>query len=98
KQIAIGLLNYTVAHPKNANTPQKLTQFPAGTVPNVSLQPGERLSWLVEVLPYVEHGSLYRRMDRSARWDAAVHAPVVQTHLDEFWCRDWARESSPPLT
>lgn len=51
KQIAIGLHNYGDTYP----TEQRQTGgLPAGTVPSAARPPEERLSWYVEVLPFVE--------------------------------------------
>jgi hypothetical protein len=95
KQIAIGLHAYADAHPQGLGTAEKVPAFPAGTVPNPALPPDQRLSWLVEVLPFLEQDGLYRRIDLSAGWDAATNAPAVQTFLIGFQCPDWSRESTP---
>jgi prepilin-type processing-associated H-X9-DG protein len=95
KQIAIGLYNYADTHPEGLGTTEKAPLFPAGTVPNPVLPPDKRLSWLVEVLPFMEQDDLYGRIDRAAGWDAAAHAPAVQAPLKGLQCPDWGRESAP---
>jgi hypothetical protein len=68
--------------------------FPAGTVANATLPPDGRLSWVVEVLPYLDQENLARRIDRTAGWEAPANA-AVRTRLDVTTCADWLRESQP---
>jgi hypothetical protein len=42
--------------------------FPPATLPNDALSPGQRLSWLVEIIPYMEQLGL--DLDRTKAWDA----------------------------
>jgi hypothetical protein len=95
KLIALGLRDYAEAHPKELRTAENVPAFPAGTVPNPALPPDQRLSWLVEVLPFLEQEGLYNRIDRAAGWDAGANAPAVRTPLTGLQCPDWGRESSP---
>jgi hypothetical protein len=69
--------------------------FPAGTVPNSALLPESRLSWFVDVLPFMEEDSLCKRIDRSVAWDAAGNVAAVQTRLKVLQCPDWGREFQP---
>jgi hypothetical protein len=55
--------------------------WPPGTVPNKDLSVERRLSWQASLLPYLECGLLYQKMDLSKAWDdprnhAAVSAKV----------------------
>ena len=45
--------------------------FPVGTVPNLKLDPEERLSWIVEILPLLEQQALSERIDRKRGWEDA---------------------------
>ena len=94
-QIAVGLQDYADAHPGTSQAGRKAPTLPAGTVPNTALSPEQRLSWLVEVLPFVEQDALSRRIDRQAAWDAPANATAVRQPLGIFHCPDWGRETAP---
>ena len=44
--------------------------FPPGTIPNEDLQPGDRLSWLVPILPFIEQDNLYAQINRGKGWNS----------------------------
>src|SRR5690606_11793668 len=70
KMLALSLHNY---HDTN-------NQLPTGTVPNEDLKPEERLSWIVEILPYLEEAALFREIDRKKGWEAEENeAPLGVT-------------------
>jgi hypothetical protein len=46
--------------------------------------PEERLSWMVELLPYLEQNSLYRQFDLEKGY--AGNRPAVQTRVKTFLC------------
>jgi hypothetical protein len=57
--------------------------FP-GTIPNASLKPNERLSWIVRALPYLNHqrqdfSGLIRRIDVKSPWDAMENLGAANT-------------------
>jgi hypothetical protein len=79
KHIGLALHNYSDMH----------LQFPAGTIPNPNLEPNERLSWLVELLPYLEEDALYRQFDQSAAWDGEANLPLSHSSLRIFQCPAW---------
>jgi hypothetical protein len=95
KEIACALHNHADAHPEGVGPVEKFPTFPAGTIANPALSPGARLSWLVELLPFLEQEGLYRRIDLEAGWDSTANAPVVQIPLKRLQCPDWGRESPP---
>jgi hypothetical protein len=43
--------------------------------------PKDRLSWRVELLPYMEQEYLYRGIDRSQAWDSPVNKPFTGTAI-----------------
>lgn len=51
--------------------------FPAGTHPNEDLKPEERLSWHVDLLPYLDQAQLFNQIDFDAAWDAESNARVL---------------------
>ena len=53
KQLVLAIHNY---HDVNSH-------FPAGTHPNKDLQPGKRLSWIAEILPYLELSPVHKQID-----------------------------------
>lgn len=95
KQIAIALHTYADANGRKLPSGEDVSVLPAGTIPNPALAPEQRLSWLVEILPYVEANNLYSRLDRKVGWEAPVNEPVVRTAYKVYQCPDWGRE--PPL-
>jgi len=60
--------------------------FPLGTIANPSLTPTKRLSWIVEVLPFLEHDDLYQLIDRSKAWDADENLKAVNTGICPVTC------------
>src|SRR4051794_4389341 len=46
--------------------------YPPATVPNEELTPGKRLSWIVEILYYLEGGGPWL-IDRTMAWDEGVN-------------------------
>ncbi len=58
KQLALSLHNY---HDTN-------NQLPPGTRPNPKLKPEERLSWIVDILPYLDQAPLFNKVDMKAGW------------------------------
>jgi hypothetical protein len=95
KQIALGLHAYGDQQVKGQPADAAKPWLPAGTVFNSALPPERRLSWIVDVLPYVEQETLYRRIDRTLAWDDAANVAAVRTSLRLFRCPDWADNVSP---
>jgi type II secretory pathway pseudopilin PulG len=74
KQIMLALHNY---HDVNM-------AFPAGTHPNKNLKPEKRLSWLADILPFVEQDSLQKQIDFSKAWDDPANREAVAAPLNIF--------------
>lgn len=65
--------------------------IPPGTVPNFKLPPHERLSWVCDMLPFLDQSTqetqpLAELLDRSQAWDAGVNRDVANTPLKLFLC------------
>ncbi len=86
KQIALALNDYATRESSRPDTLDRTPALPAGTVPHADLPPERRLSWVVEVLPFVEQDSLFRQIDRHASWDDVANAAAVRTPLKGFLC------------
>jgi hypothetical protein len=86
KQIALALNDYAATMPSRPDTLDRTPTLPAGTVPHAELPPERRLSWVVEVLPFVEQDSLFPQIDRRVGWDDAANATAVRTPLKLFLC------------
>jgi len=56
--------------------------FPAGR----TISPTREYSWCVELLPHLDHASLYARIDRSRPWSDAANWDAAQTSLTIFRC------------
>jgi hypothetical protein len=74
KQIVLALHNY---HDTNNG-------FPAGTHPNKNLKPEKRLSWFVDILPYVELQSVHQQIDLDKAWDDPANRQAVMTPIKLF--------------
>ena len=71
KQIALALHNYHETH----------GEFPVGTHPNQDLKPDKRLSWLTEILPFIEQAALYDSVDFGKAWDDPANAAPIRTRI-----------------
>jgi hypothetical protein len=74
KQLALAMHNY---HSANGS-------FPAGTHSNPQLKPDKRLSWLVDLLPYLEFRPIYDEMDLKKAWDDPANRKDVELPLALF--------------
>ena len=74
KQLMLALHNYHDVH----------NGFPAGTVPNTTLKPEERLSWLATVLPYLDQSALYNQVDQKAGWNKGRNEAITSTNVETF--------------
>jgi hypothetical protein len=57
-QLAITIANYEATY----------LRYPQATIPNDALPPQERLSWLVDILPFVESDARYSTFDLKKGW------------------------------
>jgi hypothetical protein len=76
KQIGAALLNYHDTH----------KSLPAGTVFNAKFPPEQRLSWLVEILPYLEQKELHGRIAQDKAWDAPENEQAVRQVVQTYLC------------
>jgi hypothetical protein len=60
---ATSLHFYAEAFPAERGHPKSAPALPAGTVPNASLPPDQRLSWYVPILSFSEHDDVYKQFD-----------------------------------
>jgi len=74
KQIMLALYNYLDA--KGA--------FPSGTHPNKELKPPKRLSWMADVLPYLELANVHKQIDFSKAWDDPANRKAIDTRIETF--------------
>ncbi len=86
KQLMLAIQNFESMSGSDAPSPQHFPQGcrGPGTIPE------ERLSWMVELLPYVEQGRLYQQFDREKGY--AGNLPAAQTRIRTFQCKaakDW---------
>jgi prepilin-type processing-associated H-X9-DG protein len=68
-------------------------RFPSGTWPNPNLEPQDRLSWLADLLPYLDDQELYDKIDHTQPWNRGVNRTVASTDLTVVHCT-LARQSS----
>lgn len=58
--------------------------FPTATIPNENLPCGERLSWLVEAIPFIDQNRIYNNLDREKGWQVEPNlipkVPVLDDH------------------
>lgn len=74
-QIGLALHNYHDVH----------RHLPQGTVPNDALEPDERLSWLVSILPFVDQAALHNAIDQESGWKGEGHARAINTAIPQYW-------------
>lgn len=65
KQVALALHNYESSY----------GSFPAGTVPHPTLPPDRRLSWMPDIMPYMECLGGQLLLDPNEPWDAETNNP-----------------------
>ena len=56
-------------------------EYPAGAVGGTLLPPETRLSWLASLLPYIEQGTMHRRLQFGYSWDSEQNTPVTKKPL-----------------
>ncbi len=86
KQLGLAMHNYHDVH----------QSFPAGTIPNEKLKPDERLSFFVELLPFVEQAALYQKVDKEGGWKDKANRQVVETKIAVF--ENPGMKPQPPKT
>lgn len=59
-------------------------ELPQGTIPNERLAPEERLSWMVNVLPYLDHLELYERINLDEGWEHESNADALHTEVPAY--------------
>jgi prepilin-type N-terminal cleavage/methylation domain-containing protein/prepilin-type processing-associated H-X9-DG protein len=74
KQIGLALHNYYDVN----------KSFPAGTHPNADLKPDKRLSWQVDILPYLEQANVHNQIDFKKSWDDATNRKAVEITMPVF--------------
>ena len=60
KQIGLALHNHHDTH----------NSFPSGTIENADLDPEERLSWMVSILPFIEQAALWTNINLKEGWES----------------------------
>jgi hypothetical protein len=95
KQFGLGLHNYADTSTTGQALVGQSRRLPAGTIPNAALPPEQRLSWFVDVLPFVEQTNLYRQFNREKGWADPANEPAARTPLKIMHCPDWGRETTP---
>lgn len=63
--------------------------FPVGTVVNKSLQPDERLSWIIKITPYMEGGGCKTMTDVTEGWNTPKNNPPLIAY--------WKHEQKDPI-
>lgn len=87
RQLALATENLDAAHGKMgtpyAEHPSSplFAPRPSFTVPN---DPAHRLSWRVDLLPYLERQDLHLKFDYSQPWDSPANAPAANTLVKQF--------------
>ena len=77
--------------PKGANAADLPQAVPPGTLVNPDLPPDRRLSWIPDILPFLDQKlqpvtDLAPRFDRRGAWDAPANSEVGRTRLVLFTC------------
>jgi Protein of unknown function (DUF1559) len=64
---------------------------PPGTIPNADLPPDRRLSWIPDLLPFLDQklqptADIVAKVERSGAWDSPTNTEVAKTRLVLFTC------------
>lgn len=86
RQLGIAIANYHDTY----------NNFPIAALPNRDLPPERRLSWIVQIWPFVEAGSIFHRIDFHKGWDAEENRFAALTALMPLHCP--AYPERPPET
>jgi hypothetical protein len=97
RQLMLALINYAEQNPA-----KQRSAFPAGTIDVPGIPPERRLSWCVEVIPYIEATDLHTRFDPTAPADAPRNRAAGDATLNLFVCRaspdvDGDRRATAPV-
>lgn len=60
--------------------------YPWGTLPLQQLEANQRLSWYVELLPFLDKQSLYEKFDLGQGWETEANQKAVRTPVQGFRC------------
>jgi prepilin-type processing-associated H-X9-DG protein len=74
KQLVLAMHNYYEVH----------KSLPPGTHPNPDLKPDKRLSWLTDLLPFLELQPIYDTIDFKKAWDDPPNRKAVDSPLALF--------------
>ena len=58
--------------------------FPRGTIENKNLKVEDRLSWYVDLLPYIDEAALYTHISRDKGWNDPANRNVAATGVKVF--------------
>ncbi|HEY7310456.1 MAG TPA: DUF1559 domain-containing protein [Gemmataceae bacterium] len=86
KQLGLAVWNYQDTYNK----------FPRAALPNSDLPPERRQSWISEIVPFVEAGSLYNKIDHKKAWDDEVNRFAALTTYRILHCP--AYPERPPVS
>jgi prepilin-type processing-associated H-X9-DG protein len=71
KQIGLALHNYHDTH----------KSFPQGTHPNKDLEVEKRLSWIADILPFLDQAALHNQIEFNKAWDDAANHNFMQLRI-----------------
>ncbi len=74
KQLGLAMHNYHDSY----------KSFPAGTIPNEKLKPDERLSFFIELLPFLDQAAVYEKIDKEGGWKDKANRQYVETRIPVF--------------
>lgn len=62
------------------------SQFPTAAEANPDVPPEQRLSWIVDVFPFLEANSIYNQMDHKKGWDAEKNRFAALFEIKTLHC------------
>jgi hypothetical protein len=71
------------------------SKFPTAAQPNPELPPEKRLSWIVEILPFMESSPTHSKMDHKKGWDAEENRFAAVIGIKCLYCPGY---SVPPTS
>jgi prepilin-type processing-associated H-X9-DG protein len=70
--------------------------FPRAAIPNPNLLPEERLSWVVDIVPFVESNNIYSKMAKKKGWQAEENRFAALLSLSYLHCKSYPE--GPPVS
>jgi hypothetical protein len=87
---------YPAAGMRNPEPPPETNSYSVSMMLNGQLPPEKRLSWLVELSPYINQDNIYSRLDKAQGWDAELNRFAALFSYKSLHCPGYPE--GPPVS